>query len=202
MPLLTSAEVDEFASKCDMVEYDYVLGVTAEKDLENYYPNGDLPGIHMAYLHFREGNLRQNNLHMLRPFKVINRHYIQIMYDLRYQKEFWNMARLAWEILNKEDGGWGTLGNYSLMQLSLLFARLRLGFMRDMVRNRTPVDSVVQCMAKLMRTRFTIAYTTFGGAALDIDCDNDFDVIERRFPEWMEYQEEKAKDLSVNLSPR
>lgn len=195
MPLLTSAEVDEFASNCDKNSYDHVIGVTREKDLTPYYAKGDQPGIHLAYIHLREGSLRQNNLQMVRPFKVINRHYIQILYDLRYQKEFGNMVRLAWEILNKEEGGWGTLGNYALMQLSLFFARLRLNFLRDFFRKRTRIDSVIECLAKLMKTRLTVAYTSLGGAALDIDCDQEYEVIERRFSEWMAYQENKAKEI-------
>lgn len=199
MPLLSGAEVDEFVSKCDMDRYDYVLGVTQEENLRHYYPDGGRPGIHLAYLHFREGNLRQNNMHMVRPFKILNRYYIQTMYDLRYQKEFGNMARLAWEILNKEEGGWGTLGNYLLMQLSLLFARLRLGFMRDFVRRRTPVDSVVECISKLLKTRFAIAHTSFGGATLDIDNEHEYEVIKQRFSEWMNHQEEKVRKLSLGV---
>jgi GTP:adenosylcobinamide-phosphate guanylyltransferase len=202
MPLLTSTEVDEFVSKCDLESYDYILGATAEKDLEHYYPTDDQPGIHLAYLHFREGNLRQNNLHMVRPFKIINRHYLQIMYDFRYQKEFWNITRLAWEILNKEEGGWGTLGNYLLMQLSLSSDRLGLSFLKDYFRNRTHIDSVINCIAKLIRTRFNIAFTSLGGATLDIDCEHDYNVIQGRFTEWMDYQRKKAGEQLAGASPR
>jgi len=201
MPLLTGAEVDEFASKCDMESYDFVLGVTSEEKLRHYYPDAGRPGIRMAYIHFREANLRQNNLHMVRPFKILNRRHIQTMYDLRYQKDARNMLRLAWEILSKEEGGWGTLGYYLLMQLSLLFARLRLGFLRDLVSRRTPLDSVTGCISRLMKTRFSIAHTSFGGATLDIDCEHDYEIIQQRFPEWMSYQEQMAKKLSYGASP-
>ncbi len=201
MPLLTSAEVDEFVSRCDMESYDYVLGVTLEKNLEHYYPTGDMPGIHLAYLHFREGNIRQNNMHMLRPFKVINRHYVQTLYDVRYQKDFGNMARLAWVLLTREEGGWGTLGYFLLMQLSLTLDRLALGSMRDLARRRTPVESVIGCISRLMKTRFTLAYTSLGGATLDIDSEHDYEVIEQRFSEWMSYQEKTAKNLASSSSP-
>jgi GTP:adenosylcobinamide-phosphate guanylyltransferase len=200
MPLLMSTEVDEFVSKCDLERYDYILGATAERDLEHYYPVGDQPGIHLAYLHFREGNLRQNNLHMVRPFKVINRHYLQIMYDFRYQKEFWNILHLAWEILNKEEGGWGTLGNYLLMQLSLTFDRLELAFLREFFRNRTRIDSVTNCIARLIKTRFNIAFTSLGGATLDIDCEHDYQVVQERFSEWMEYQDKKAGEQLAGMN--
>ncbi len=202
MPLLSNVEVDEFASKCDMENFDYVLGVTPEEKLSRYYASDDLPGIHMAYIHFREGNLRQNNLHMVRPFKVENRRYIQTMYDLRYQKEFGNAVSLAWEILNKKSGGWGILGNYLLMQLSLIFSRRGLGFLSDSVRDRTSLDSINACISKLLKTRFTVARTSFGGATLDIDCESDYEVIQRRFSEWMSYQEQLAKEMSSGAIER
>ena len=202
MPLLTSAEVDEFVSQCDMDAYDYVIGLTPEKSLEHYRPGGGQPGIRVAYIHFREGNFRQNNMHMVRPFRIENRHYIQIMYDLRYQKEFMNIIRLIWEILTKEEGSWSTIGNYLLLQLSLLFSRLRLRFLRDVVRKRTRVDSVVRCVSSLLKTRFSYACTTLGGGALDIDNEREYTVIKQRFSEWREYQEKKTGKLMTPINPQ
>jgi GTP:adenosylcobinamide-phosphate guanylyltransferase len=202
MPLLTSAEVDEFVAKCDMEQFDYVIGVTVEEHLEHYYPTDDKPGIHLAYLHFSEGNIRQNNMQMIRPFKIHNRHYVQIMYDLRYQKEFANIVRLAWEILRKEEGGWGALGNYVLLQMSLLCSRLHLESLRNVFRNRTHIDSVEQCASRLLKTRFSIAFTSLGGATLDIDSERDYEVIEQRFFEWMDFQQHRACELAARVNPQ
>ncbi|UCD59069.1 MAG: nucleotidyltransferase family protein [Candidatus Hydrogenedentota bacterium] len=202
MPLLMAAEVDEFVSKCDMDRCDYVVGVTLEEDLEHYYPGRGQSGIRLAYMHFKEGNFRQNNMHMVRPFRIQNRHYVQTMYDLRYQKEFGNILRLAWEILKREEGGWGAVGNYLLLQLSLLFARLRLGFLRDLVRRVTHADSIAGCISKLLKTRFAYAYTSLGGAALDIDNEREYETIKLRFSEWVNYQEEKAKQMPSRVGPK
>ncbi|MBI4831228.1 MAG: nucleotidyltransferase family protein [Candidatus Lindowbacteria bacterium] len=196
MPLLTGAEVDEFVAKCDMDEYDCVVGVTREEILQHYYPAENRAGIRLAYLHFSDGNLRQNNMFLVRPFKVHNRGYIQTMYDLRYQKEFANIARLAWEILRKEEGGWGALGNYLLLQLSLLFSRLHFGFMRDLIRRITHIDSVVKCISRLLQTRFSYACTSLGGAALDVDREHEYESIKARFSEWMNYQKQKAAEMA------
>lgn len=198
MPLLTSSEVDEFVSNCDMRRHDYVVGVTEENDLKAYYPSREMPGIRLAYMHFKEGNFRQNNMHMVRPFKLENRHYVQTMYDLRYQKEFGNILRLAWEILKREEGGWGAMGYYLLLQLSLLFARLRLGLLRDLVRSRTHIESVLACISKLMKTRVGYACTTLGGAALDVDKEYEYEAIKTRFAEWMEFQQKKARAASLS----
>jgi hypothetical protein len=139
---------------------------------------------------------------MVRPFRILNRHYIQVMYDFRYQKEFWNIARLGWEILHKEEGGWGTMGNYALMQLSLTSERLGMNFLSDFFRNRTALDSVTGCISKLLRTRFTVARTSLGGATLDVDCERDYEIIQERFSEWMDHQKEKADRLSIGAPPR
>lgn len=201
MPLLTGAEVDEFVSKCDMETYDYVVGMTVEEDLKHYYPHSGKTGIRLAYMHFKEGNFRQNNMHMVRPFKVHNRHYLQTMYDLRYQKEFGNIVRFAWEILKKKEGGWTALGYYSLLQLSLLFARLRLGFLRDMVRQVTHTDSVIRCISKLLKTRVGYAFTSLGGSALDVDKEREYEAVKARFSEWMDFQREKMQIVSARVGP-
>jgi molybdopterin-guanine dinucleotide biosynthesis protein A len=195
MPLLTSEEVDEFVSQCDMQNNDYIIGLTRQEDLRYYYPARGKPGIRMAHMHFREGNFRQNNMHMVRPFRIENRHYVQVMYDLRYQKEFGNMVRLVWEILRREEGSWKAVGNCLLLQFSLTFARLRLGFLRDWVRRRTRVDSVISCVSALMKTRVSYACTSLGGGALDIDKEDEYKVIKQNFQEWMRYQKEKAASL-------
>jgi hypothetical protein len=57
-------------------------------------------------------------------------------------------------------------------------------------------------MGRLLKTRLDIAYTSLGGAALDIDCEEDFDIIENRFPEWMEHQKKKGDELGSDAPSR
>jgi molybdopterin-guanine dinucleotide biosynthesis protein A len=199
MPLLTPSEIDEFVSKCDMEKYDYVVGMTMEDDLKYYYPRDGRKGIRLAYMHFKEGNYRQNNMHMVRPLKIHNRRYVQTMYDLRYQKEFGNIIRLTWEILKREEGGWRALGYYFLLQLSLLFARLRLGFLRDMVRQVTHTDSVIKCISGLLKTRVGYAFTSLGGSALDVDREREYEAIKVRFSDWMNFQRKKMHVVSARI---
>ena len=53
---------------------DYALGLTGEEAMEDFYPvSPGEPGIHMAYFVTREGRLRQNNLHLVRPARLGNR---------------------------------------------------------------------------------------------------------------------------------
>ena len=41
----------------------------------------------MAYFNLREGRFRQSNLHLVKPAKLGNRHYIEDMYEHRYQRQ-------------------------------------------------------------------------------------------------------------------
>ena len=67
IPLLISAEVDEFIARSNMHEYDYSIGVTSEKTLSHYHSADGKPGIQMIYFHVKEDLLRHNNLHIAKP---------------------------------------------------------------------------------------------------------------------------------------
>ena len=99
-PLLTTAEIEEFLEGCDLDRYDYLLGMTPEEALRPYYPKPGSPGIRFAYFHFRDSRERQNNLHLIRVFRVINRRIIQKLYQYRYQKKARNILSLFWTLLS------------------------------------------------------------------------------------------------------
>ena len=50
------------------------------------------------YLHFKENLFRISNIHLIKPFKG-NCHYIDKMYDLRYQKKIVNIFKFAKNLL-------------------------------------------------------------------------------------------------------
>ena len=73
------------------------------------------PGIQMAAFNLREGRFRQSNLHLVKPARVVNRHYIEEMYRNRFQRELGSVVALAWRLLTSERGGLGLLYYYLLM---------------------------------------------------------------------------------------
>ena len=101
IPLATPQEIETFVAACDLTRYDYFMGVTAESVLRAYYPHGGRPGIKMAYFNLRDLRVRQNNLHLVRPFRLGNRFYIEKMYEARYQREWRNILKLCWELVGK-----------------------------------------------------------------------------------------------------
>ena len=76
------------------------------------------PGIRMAYFNLREGRFRQSNLHLVKPARLGNRHYIEDMYEHRYQRQLGQALGLAWRIFSERGGGVRVLFYYGLMHLA------------------------------------------------------------------------------------
>lgn len=188
MPLVTHHEIDEFLEKCDPAFYDYFAGVTPEESLRPFYPCEGNRGIKMAYFHVRQGKYRQNNLHLVKPLKVAHRHYIQKMYDYRYQKQPVNVARLLWEFFRTNVGSKG-ISCYLVLHWNLLLARLGLGFLTGVFRRLVSIESLEEAIEQLLGCRFKIVETQMPGAALDVDNDKDYETLKLMFPRWRAHQE-------------
>lgn len=184
-PLITPEEVEYFIRHCDLENYDHVLGLVSEKRLEYFYPRSDFPGIKMAYLHIKEGSYRINNLHLVKPLRILNREYIRDMYQYRYQRDIKNVVLFALKLIGKDR--LEKLKYYFGLEASLLFASLGKKSMVDFFRNWTPKKGFEQCVSRIMKTRFMGLETPFPGAALDIDNNRDYEAIKSRFKEWREY---------------
>ena len=193
IPLITHYEIDSFLESCSIDGYDYFLGMTGEEHLKHYYPTRDRLGVRMAYFQLREGRARQNNLHLVKPLKIDGRAYIQEMYKYRYQRQFRNMAELAWIIL--KGGGLKMVLLFILLQLALLFEKLRFSPLAWLVRRFIPLRAIERCVSGILRGRFKTVFTGFGGATLDVDNAEDYRAIVERFDEWTAYQEEQARML-------
>jgi len=193
IPLLVPAEISEFLSKAEKLDADYVIGLTPEEALEPYRPHGSEPGIEMAYFNLREGRFRQNNLHCVRPLKMGNRHYVQDMYENRYQKEWGNMLRLAWRVLTRELRNLWVLGFYLVMHVAGVLQRRGHRRLSDFVRRFAALPTVERGMSDLLRTRVLCVTTGLGGAALDIDNAEDLEVAERMFGRWKREQLARAE---------
>lgn len=194
MPLVTPHEIDEFLEKCDPERFDYCAGVTPEESLRPFYPCAGSRGIRMAYFHVRQGKYRQSNLHLVKPMKVAHRHYIQKMYDYRYQKQPVNVAKLLWEFLRTNVGGKG-IYCYLVLHWNLLLARLGLGFLTGVFRRLVSIETVEEAIGQLLGCRFKIVETQMPGAALDVDNEKDYETLKYMFTRWHVHQE----NLSLHL---
>ncbi len=193
IPVVVPEEISDFVQKAVKADVDYALGLSPDAALAPFKPRAGEPGIEMASFNLAEGRFRQNNLHYVRPLKMGNRHYIQDVYENRFQKEFGSMLRLGWRILYNEWRHLWVLGLYLLLHVAGSLERR--GYIRaaDLVRARVSIHSVERGISGMLRTRLRFVYTGFGGAALDVDNEADLAATEKMLGRWKSLQARRAR---------
>jgi GTP:adenosylcobinamide-phosphate guanylyltransferase len=200
IPLAIPAEISQFLAAAWAVDADYVLGLTPDIALQPFAPATGQPGIDMACFNLADGRFRQNNLHLVRPVRIANRHYIEDMYESRYQKELGSMLKLVGRVLRREYRQLWVLIPYAILHVAGMLDRRGLVGAAKRVRRFVSLDVVERASSGLLRTRFRTVTTGFGGAALDIDNDQDLAVAEKMLGPWKALQTERA--APVMLTPR
>ena len=192
MPFATAQEISSFVRQSLAAGADYGLGLVTEESMEAFYPEPGKPGIHMAYFNLRQGRFRQSNLHFVKPAKLGNRHYIEDMYENRYQRELGPILATAWKILAREGGGPQVVLSFFWMHFAGLLDRRGWRRIADWMRRWLDLDRVGGWCGALLKTRFRFVVTEGGGCAVDIDNDADFDIAQTRYEEWRAAQEARA----------
>jgi hypothetical protein len=155
----------------------------------------------MATFNLREGRYRQSNLHLVKPARILNRHYIEEMYRHRFQRELGSIAGLAWRLLTSERGGLALLYYYLLMHTAGILDRRGHTRSADVLRRWIPMARIESGCSDLLRASFRFVVTEAGGSAIDIDNEHDYDVAKRRFAEWRKAQTERADRAYGMLGP-
>jgi len=193
IPLVMPEELSQFVSRAEACGGDYVVGLSPESALAPFAPRDGAPGIEMAYFNLREGRFRQNNLHYVRALRFGNRHYVEDMYENRYQKELSSQLALAWRVLRKEWRNLWVLGCY--LGIHVAGVLHRRGYLKasDRVRSWVPLATIHRASSALLRTRFETVTTELGGAAIDIDNEADLEVAEKMLERWKAMQARQAR---------
>jgi len=186
-PLITSQEIDEFLEQCDVNSIDYSLGMSTEEGLMPFYPNWKGRGIKMAYFYIKGKKYRQNNLHLVKPLKIKNRHSIQRLYDYRYQKQFIYFLKLllAFYRANVQRKG---IYYFLILHWNLFLSRIGLESLTPPFRRIITVEDIEGVVKNFLGCRFKIVETKLTGAALDIDNEKDYETMKIRFNFWRDYQ--------------
>lgn len=194
IPLLCKEEIEEFLSGCDFERYDYLAGITSEESLEAFGPRKGKPGIKMATFHTRDGNFRQNNLHVARPFVLLNSIDLVLKaYEYRYQKKLGNILRALVEILRLGPGKVGaTLLLYLVLQLSALFGALGMNRAARWASYPVTRNQIERVVSSLLDARFKLVETTIGGAALDVDNEKDYMTLSVMYRDWVNLIRQRA----------
>jgi GTP:adenosylcobinamide-phosphate guanylyltransferase len=198
IPLVVPEELSAFVREARALDADYVVGITPDLALAPYRPQDGNPGLEMACFNLREGRYRQNNLHVVRALRMGNRHYIEDMYENRYQKQVGPMVRLAARIVRREFRHLWVLWYYLLMHVAGWADRSGRSHLAERLRRYVPLATIERGISELLKTRFRVAITGYGGAALDIDNDADLEVAEKMMFRWKELQAR----LPAESSPR
>lgn len=186
-PLITSREIDEFLEKCDVNSFDYFLGASTEEGMKAFYPAGKDRGIKMAYFYLKRKKYRQNNLHLIKPLMVKNRHVIQEMYDHRYQKEFFHVLKFFFAFYRAHVQMRG-IYYFLILHWNLFLSRIGLEKLTPPFRSMLSVQGIEGVVRNVLGCRFKIVETTLTGAALDIDNEKDYETMKLRFDCWRERQ--------------
>ena len=102
-------------------------------------------------------------------------------------------ARAGRSVLRKEWRNLWVLGCYFVIHVAGVLHRR--GYIRasDVVRSWVPLATVDRAACALLRTRFTTVTTELGGAAIDIDNDDDLEVVEKMLERWKAMQARHAR---------
>lgn len=190
IPVLVSEELREFIALCDMDRYDYITGLVTEEVMQAYYPQGDKPGVQMAYLYAGKHGYRPNNLHMVRPSKLGRLQYVRQTYSVRYQKKWINILIAAKTLLGMIRHLPGSVFIYLFFQAARLSHAYGLTRLGHWIQNRLKLETAERYGSRILDTRFKLVITHFGGAAVDVDNESDYFAIRARWREWIQLQKE------------
>ncbi len=193
IPLVMPEEISRFAERALACGGDYVAGLSPEAALRPFAPHDGAPGVEMAYFNLREGRFRQNNLHFVRALRMGNRSYVEDMYENRYQKEIASQFGLAWRVLRKEWRNLWVLGCYFAVHLAGVLHRRGHASASDRVRQWVTLAMIERAASALLRTRFVTVTTELGGAAIDVDNEDDLEVVEKMLERWKALQARLAR---------
>jgi hypothetical protein len=194
LPFAAPQEISAFVRQASELTCDYALGLVPEASMADFLPlaPGE-PGIQMATFNLREGRFRQSNLHLVKPARIGNRHYIEEMYRNRFQRELGSIVALAWRLLRSERGGFTLLYYFMLMHVAGVLDRGGRRGLADALRRFVPLARIEKACGDLLRTHFRFVVTQAGGCAIDIDNEHDYDVAKLRFAEWSKAQTARAE---------
>jgi len=196
LPFATPQEISAFIHLSRETGCDYLCGLVTEDSLAAFRPAGpEETGIEVAYFNLREGRLRQSNLHYAKPARLGNRYRIEDMYEHRHQKQFWNMATMAWKLFWSRAGGPQIVLLYGVMHLAGLMDRWGARWAADRLRNIVTLSVNERVISRVLDTRFRFVVTEAGGCGIDVDTEQEYDVVREHFDDWSKAQQARAESL-------
>lgn len=187
LPFASAREISHFIGEGMRLDCDYALGLVTHAAVAAYQiggPDGSSSdGLDIAFFNLREGRVRQNNLHLARPARILNRKYIQDMYRYRHMRAIGSMLGLASRLLFRE-GGLAILFFYLIMHLGGLADRKGWKGLARIIRRGVTLKINEWGVGKLLDCRFRFVVSEIGGSAIDVDTEEEYETIQRNFAAW------------------
>jgi len=190
IPLVSAAAVDDFVSRCAAEEgrtginFGMITGVAEEASLKRYYTDLGGAGIERPYVHLRDCRVRLANIYVGRPRLLSNQAFLQTGFEHRKAEKWKNVIALTWRFLN-QSGGWQAAWITLRLQATLLASKGEGRFYRRL-RKGNPAQRILNACGTVLGGDIHMVITPCGGLSLDVDNEDDFRVLSRRFGEWIE----------------
>ena len=198
LPFASPQEISHFIEKSMALDCDYALGLVTEAAVAAYRKNSqegpEGEGLDIAFFNLRDGRVRQSNLHLAKPARILNRKFIQDMYRYRHMRAFGSMVGLG-SILLFREGGFAILFFYLIMHLSGFADRKGWKRLARIIRYGVTLKTNEWGVSKLLDCRFRFVITEIGGCAIDVDTEEEYEAIRRNFSAWSALERKRATAL-------
>ena len=114
-----------------------------------------------------------------------NLQHIQRAYEIRYQKEWRNIAKLLWQMVAARDVSLRTFGAVASLHIARLVSRFGWQSMPLFRPFFLDLPMLASLASQLLRTRFTTVMTHYGGCAIDVDNEEHYQAICANFTRWL-----------------
>ena len=188
LPLISAAAVDDFVRRCAVEDgrqeskFSMLAGVAEEASLSLYYPDGSHEGIERPFVHLADCRVRLANIYVGRPRTLLHQEFLQTGFDHRKAEKWKNVMALTWHFLGQA-GGWQAAWITLRLQVTLMAARGKGGLYEKLRRgNRT--ERIERSCGTVLGGSVRMVITPYGGLSLDVDNEEDFAILSRRFEVW------------------
>jgi len=190
LPLVVPAAVDDFVRRAAHTDREdahsnaLVVGVAEDAGLRPFYGDDRGPGIERPLVQVHEGLLRLANIYVARPRMLAHTEFLQTSFNLRKAKDWRNVLRLIISLFT-QPGGWFAAWMTARLQLAAMLAGGGGSWYRRLRRGNT-LEKIDRGVSAVLGGPVRVVVTPYGGLSLDVDDEADFDVLGRRYREWME----------------
>ena len=189
LPLISGQAIDDFISRCAGEDKDsenpfaMMVGVVNEQGVTAFYPEEKVPGIIRPYVEMSFGRIRLANIYVARPRRLSHQEFLQTGFTLRKAKDWRNVLLLVWNVLS-QPGGWGAAWMTLRLQLALML-RPGKGWLYRKLRDGNTPARVEKAVGDVLGGSIKIITSPYGGLSLDVDDEEDYAILTRRYQDWM-----------------